>query len=50
VPDIQCGRGQTIYVDGINGGDGGGSGGGGGNFSGVTSNERRMVFSLRYTF
>jgi hypothetical protein len=33
VPDIQGGRGQTIYVDGINGGDGGG----GGNFSGATS-------------
>src|SRR5262245_50570858 len=29
VPNIQGGRGQTIYVDGINGGDGGG----GGNFS-----------------
>jgi hypothetical protein len=37
VPDIQGGRGQTVYVDGINGGDGGGSGGGGGNFSGATS-------------
>jgi Carboxypeptidase regulatory-like domain/TonB dependent receptor len=37
VPNIQGGRGQTIYVDGINGGDGGGSGGGGGNFSGATN-------------
>jgi hypothetical protein len=39
VPAIQAGstRGQTIYVDGINGGDGGGSGGGGGNFSGATN-------------
>src|SRR4029450_6040088 len=27
----------TIYVDGINGGDGGGQGGGGGNFSGATN-------------
>ncbi len=26
VPNIQGGRGQTIYVDGINGGDGGGGG------------------------
>jgi hypothetical protein len=33
VPQIQGGRGQTIYVDGINGGDGGG----GGNFSGATN-------------
>jgi hypothetical protein len=33
VPNIQGGRGQTIYVDGINGGDGGG----GGNFSGATN-------------
>ena len=33
VPKIQGGRGQTIYVDGINGGDGGG----GGNFSGATN-------------
>ena len=33
VPSIQGGRGQTIYVDGINGGDGGG----GGNFSGATN-------------
>ena len=33
VPDIQGGRGQTIYIDGINGGDGGG----GGNLSGATS-------------
>ena len=33
VPGIQGGRGQTIYVDGINGGDGGG----GGNFSGATN-------------
>ena len=38
VPAIQGStRGQTIYVDGINGGDGGGSGGGGGNFSGATN-------------
>lgn len=38
VPVIQgSGRGQTIYVDGINGGDGGGSGGGGTNFSGATN-------------
>ena len=37
VPNIQGGRGQTIYVDGINGGDGGGGGGGGGNFSGATN-------------
>jgi hypothetical protein len=38
VPAIQGnGRGQTIYVDGINGGDGGGSGGGGTNFSGATN-------------
>ena len=38
VPAIQgSSRGQTIYVDGINGGDGGGSGGGGGNFSGATN-------------
>src|SRR5918995_2529352 len=39
VPAIQAGntRGQTIYVDGINGGDGGGGGGGGGNFSGATN-------------
>src|SRR4030095_15755950 len=29
--------GQTIYVEGINGGDGGGQGGGGGNFSGATN-------------
>ena len=39
VPAIQgstTGR-QTIYVDGINGGDGGGQGGGGGNFSGATN-------------
>ena len=33
VPDIQGGRGQTIYIDGINAGDGGG----GGNLSGATS-------------
>jgi hypothetical protein len=33
VPGIQGGRGQTVYVDGINGGDGGG----GGNFSGATN-------------
>jgi hypothetical protein len=33
VPDVQGGRGQTVYVDGVNGGDGGG----GGNFSGATS-------------
>ena len=33
VPNIQGGRGQTVYVDGINGGDGGG----GGNFSGATN-------------
>jgi hypothetical protein len=33
VPNIQGGRGQTIYVDGINGGDGGG----GGNFSAATN-------------
>ncbi|MGH9159680.1 MAG: carboxypeptidase regulatory-like domain-containing protein [Vicinamibacteraceae bacterium] len=33
VPNIQGGRGQTLYVDGINGGDGGG----GGNFSGATN-------------
>ncbi len=32
VPQIQGGRGQTIYVDGINGGDGGG---GAANFSGA---------------
>ncbi len=38
VPVIQgSGRGQTIYVDGINGGDGGGNGGGGTNFSGATN-------------
>lgn len=39
VPAIQSSRtgGQTIYVDGVNGGDGGGSGGGGGNFSGATN-------------
>jgi hypothetical protein len=39
VPAIQGGstRGQTLYVDGVNGGDGGGSGGGGGNFSGATN-------------
>ncbi|RPI51163.1 MAG: carboxypeptidase regulatory-like domain-containing protein, partial [Acidobacteria bacterium] len=37
VPDIQGGRGQTLYVDGVNGGDGGNAGGGGGNFSGATS-------------
>lgn len=39
VPAIQAGssRGQTLYVDGVNGGDGGGSGGGGGNFSGATN-------------
>jgi hypothetical protein len=39
VPAIQGSstRGQTIYVDGINGGDGGGQGGGGGNFSGATN-------------
>jgi hypothetical protein len=33
VPNIQGGGGQTIYVDGINGGDGGG----GGTFSGATN-------------
>src|SRR5262245_24009407 len=33
VPNIQGGRGQTIYVDGVNGGDGGG----GGNFSAATN-------------
>lgn len=33
VPDIQGGRGQTLYIDGVNGGDGGG----GGNLSGATS-------------
>jgi hypothetical protein len=33
VPNIQGGRGQTIYVDGINGGDGGG----GSNFSAATN-------------
>ncbi|OLC40798.1 MAG: hypothetical protein AUH43_25735 [Acidobacteria bacterium 13_1_40CM_65_14] len=33
VPNIQGGRGQTVYVDGINGGDGGG----GGNFSAATN-------------
>ena len=33
VPNIQGGRGQTIYVDGINGGDGGG----GGAFSAATN-------------
>jgi hypothetical protein len=33
VPNIQGGRGQTLYVDGINAGDGGG----GGNFSGATN-------------
>jgi hypothetical protein len=33
VPNIQGGGGQTIYVDGINGGDGGG----GGNFSNATN-------------
>ncbi len=33
VPNIQGGRGQTIYVDGINGGDGGG----GGSFSAATN-------------
>jgi hypothetical protein len=33
VPDVQGGRGQTIYIDGINAGDGGG----GGNLSGATS-------------
>ena len=33
MPNIQGGRGQTIYVDGINGGDGGG----GGNFSGAVN-------------
>jgi hypothetical protein len=33
VPDVQGGRGQTVYIDGINGGDGGG----GGNLSGATS-------------
>jgi len=38
VPAIQGSRrGQTIYVDGINGGDGGGQGGGGENFSGATN-------------
>ena len=37
VPNIQGGRGQTIYVDGINGGDGGPGGGGGANFSGATN-------------
>ena len=39
VPAIQAGssRGQTLYVDGVNGGDGGQSGGGGGNFSGATN-------------
>ena len=38
VPAIQgATRSQTIYVDGINGGDGGGQGGGGGNFSGATN-------------
>ena len=39
VPAIQSSRtgGQTLYVDGVNGGDGGGSGGGGGNFSGATN-------------
>lgn len=39
VPSIQGSstRSQTIYVDGINGGDGGGNGGGGGNFSGATN-------------
>jgi carboxypeptidase family protein len=37
VPNIQGGRGQTIYVDGINGGDGGTGGGGGSNFSGTTN-------------
>src|SRR4030095_14668924 len=37
VPPIKSSRtgGQTIYVDGVNGGDGGGSGGGGGNLSGA---------------
>ena len=35
--DPGVGRGQTIYVDGINGGDGGGNGGGGSNFSGATN-------------
>jgi hypothetical protein len=33
VPNIQGGRGQTVYIDGINGGDGGG----GGNFSGAVN-------------
>jgi hypothetical protein len=39
VPAIQSASSgaQTLYVDGINGGDGGGSGGGGGNFSGATN-------------
>src|SRR5256885_6261458 len=35
VPNIQGGRGQTVYVDGINGGDGGG----GGNFRSATKME-----------
>jgi len=40
VPNIQGatgGNGQTLYVDGINGGDAGASGGGGGNFSAATN-------------
>jgi Carboxypeptidase regulatory-like domain len=51
VPNIQGGRGQTIYVDGINGGDGGG----GGNFSGATNldavqevNVQMSVYDAEY--
>jgi Carboxypeptidase regulatory-like domain len=51
VPNIQGGRGQTIYVDGINGGDGGG----GGNFSGATNidaiqevNVQMSAYSAEY--
>jgi hypothetical protein len=51
VPDIQGGRGQTIYVDGINVGDGGG----GGRMSGATNldaiaevNVQMSVYTAEY--
>ena len=51
VPNIQGGRGQTVYVDGINGGDGGA----GGNFSAATNmdaiaevNVQMSVYQAEY--
>ena len=46
MPTVQGGGGQTVYVDGINGGDGGG----GGNFSAATNmdaiEEKYLVLPL----